>query len=227
MARPSRKGKKSWRKKRMRKVANMTFSGSQIRKPFGNKLKVFTRYVDRGYTLNPGAAGTAAVQVFSANGLYDPDITGTGHQPIGFDQYMTAFDHYTVIGAKIRVYYENTDSTYSQMCGISISDNASAEADARVYIENGATRYSFLTVKGSSKDTTRLTHQVSVAKFMGRKSILSEDDFRGDVSNNPAEQVYFHVWAAPHNSVDSGNVNAIVQIDYVAILTEPKTLSLS
>lgn len=221
-----RNRRRAFRRRRYRR-AQRTFYGSSITKPLGNKLKVMTRYSDRAFNLNPGVGGTCAVQVFSANGLYDPDITGTGHQPIGFDQYMTMYDHYTVIGAKIRVFFENTDSTYSQLCGISIQDNATASTDSRVYIENGATKQKFMSVKGSSRDVVTLTHQVGIGKFMGRRSILTEDDFRGDVSSNPTEQVYFHVWASPQAAADSANVNLIVQIDYIAILTEPKLISLS
>lgn len=221
-----KKGRRT-RKVSMYSKANRQFFGSSVSRPFGNRMKVITRYSDRAFNLNPGVAGTAAVQVFSANGLYDPDITGTGHQPIGFDQYMLAYDHYTVIGAKIRCFFENTDSTYSHLVGISIQDNATANTDARVYVENGGTKQSFLSVKGSSRDVCQLVHQVGIGKFMGKKNILTENDFRGDVSSNPTEQVYFHCWASPQASADSANVNLIVQIEYIAILTEPKLLALS
>jgi len=35
-------------------------------------------------------------QVFSLNCLFDPDITGTGHQPRGFDQWSTFFENLRV-----------------------------------------------------------------------------------------------------------------------------------
>ena len=33
----------------------------------------------------------------------DPNHTGVGHQPLYFDQLMTIYNHYIVIGAKITV----------------------------------------------------------------------------------------------------------------------------
>ena len=35
------------------------------------------------------------------NSLFDPDFTGTGHQPYYFDQFATIYQRYTVIGSKL------------------------------------------------------------------------------------------------------------------------------
>lgn len=48
-------------------------------------------------------AASIDVHVFSANGLYDPDVTSTGNQPRLFDQYMALYNHYTVVAAAISV----------------------------------------------------------------------------------------------------------------------------
>lgn len=51
---------------------------------------------------NLGATGSNVWQ-FSANGLYDPDITSTGHQPMFFDNYMSIYQRYRVMYSKISV----------------------------------------------------------------------------------------------------------------------------
>lgn len=45
---------------------------------------------------------------FGANGLYDPDITGTGHQPMYFDNYAALYRQYRVTRSKISVTVVNT-----------------------------------------------------------------------------------------------------------------------
>ncbi len=81
------------RRRRRRRRARPNFGSKSI---LGNRLPIKFKYQTSG-TLNPGVAGVAAIQVMTANGLYDPDITGVGHQPRGFDQIMALYNHYTVV----------------------------------------------------------------------------------------------------------------------------------
>ena len=39
------------------------------------------------------------------NSLFDPNLSGLGHQPRGFDQLMAVYEKYTVVAAKITVCY--------------------------------------------------------------------------------------------------------------------------
>lgn len=74
----SKKRKRSYKSKR-------TLSTTTNTLPLGKYFKSHNRYVEGFIDLNPGALGSNAPYTFSANGLYDPNITGSGHQPIGFD----------------------------------------------------------------------------------------------------------------------------------------------
>lgn len=201
---------------------------SQIRRyPLPLKLKRTLRYMETSVGLNPGVAGSAADYVFSANGMYDPNITGIGHQPIGFDQYMSLYEHFTVIGAKISVVFQNTETTYLAWCGIAVRPAATAIVDGQTTMENGMCVVKAFDKAGTTNSFGMLTYPLSIGKYMGRKSILSEDDFRGTSGANPAEQVYFHVFAFPNNAQDIGQITAHVVIDYIAVFTEPKEVAQS
>ena len=45
-----------------------------------------------------------------------PNHTGVGHQPLYFDQLMTIYNHYIVIGAKITVKFYSVPCYYSSQC---------------------------------------------------------------------------------------------------------------
>lgn len=52
--------------------------------------------------------GAAAVQIFRGNSCYDPDQSGTGHQPPGFDEMSTYYNAYNAYASKIIVTINTT-----------------------------------------------------------------------------------------------------------------------
>lgn len=195
--------------------------------PLGKMFKMSLPYVEPQSVLNPGLGGIPVFHYFSANGLYDPNITGGGHQPLGFDQVMPMYDHYTVIASKITVTFFNDDATNKQVVGIRLSDQASlpVTADVGNLMENGGGKYAWLNTKGNNGDMVTLTLGCSPKKFFTKT--LNDDTYKGSVSSNPADQVYFQIWTAPLTSVDSGLVYFNVRIDYIALFSEPKLLASS
>lgn len=199
------------------------YYGLSKRPVLGTRYKCKLLYAERGFTLNPGAGGLPVWQVFSANGLYDPNITGIGHQPLGFDQIMEFYNHYTVIGSKCTITCLNNDTTYMQYVGIRKASSPTTITSVTDTVENGNVNFAVVAPAGTgSNASTTLSMNMSPGAYLSKSSVLSEDDLRGNASNNPAEQCYFHVFAAPTAAVDSGSVSMIVTIEYIAVFTEPK-----
>lgn len=63
---------------------------------------------------------------FAINGLHDPDITGTGHQPRGWDQWKNFYGYYLVRGCKYDITFRfsgidsGADAAVSGMAGIHV-----------------------------------------------------------------------------------------------------------
>ena len=172
-------------KSRPRKRVLSAGKALSLSRPLGTRIKTSHRYVGKDLTINPTISGLPVTLVFSANGMYDPDITGVGHQPSGFDQIGEFFGHYTVLSSKIKVTFKNTDGSNAQICSVNTQSGTSTIADMERIIENGA-KYAVIDELGGGGETVKtLTAYCDVAKFMGRPSILSEDDLRGTVSANP------------------------------------------
>lgn len=68
---------------------------------FPNTKTVALRYVEN-FTLDASATATA-VQVFTANSIFDPNYTGGGHQPMFRDNYAALYSNYRVNYATITV----------------------------------------------------------------------------------------------------------------------------
>lgn len=177
--------------------------------------------------LNPGAAGAAASYVYCLNGLYDPNVTGVGHQPAGFDEYMTLFEEYVVLGATITVRFINADGTNPARVGISYSNQQTTNTDCRVYIENGSTTWDLINVGGSGNNIRSLKHSIDVSKT-SKQDIVNEENFAGNSTQNPTEGRYFIMWAAPVDaSVDMGTIYATVEITFDSIFRDNKRIDLS
>lgn len=188
-------------------------------------MRAEVTYCEYGCQLD-GGAGTAASYVFAANGLYDPNVTGAGHQPMGFDQLMGLYNQYTVIGGIIRVTFSNFDATYSQLVGITMKDSANTSNDPRQYIEWGNTTWDQVGQLGGTPTKT-LTHRFDIAKFAAQ-DILNEQSFTGISSANPANTLHLVVWSAITDAINNpGSVYATVEIMYDAIFKSPGATSAS
>lgn len=71
--------------------------------PFPVRMFVTQRYGQLN-TLTAGSAGLfGSEQIFRLNSLFDPDLTGTGHQPYGFDTLASIYNRYKVHAVTARL----------------------------------------------------------------------------------------------------------------------------
>lgn len=217
VTRTTRRG--GYRKKRYRRKRNqLAFAKSPV------PLKMFTKlkYVWQG-TIDPPAAGTGNQNVFSGNGCYDPDISGVGTQPRGFDQLMALYDHYVVLGSKCTARFSSIDASNAQMVYIALRDSSTQTGAFNNYAEGGNISYKVLAPRGTGESSQTVTYKASVKKFLGRSRVLSDPELKGSTSNNPTEQCFFHVGVDPMDTtVDSAGAIIVVEIEYLVALIEPK-----
>lgn len=201
--------------------------GMQKNSPLSTKLKVVMPY-QATFNLNPGI-GTIGVHVFSLNSLYDPDVTGIGHQPRGFDQLVgVLYDHYVVILTAIQVDFHNTDTTQAQIVSVTVKDNVTLESTMNDYMESGRTSYSVVSGANSGKAMARIRMTINPNKFLGRSHPLSDPQLKGSASGSPLEGCYFHIAAGPvDGTVDGSPIQCNVMLVYTAILIEPRTPGIS
>ena len=180
--------------------------------------------------LDPGT-GTIATYSFRTNSMYDPDRTGIGHQPRGFDQYAVNYNHYTVIGSKIKVSpcgpQNRNDPTDAMSCfGITIqSDDTFPYSDYTDLCESrfaGAGRI----VPFQNQKKVSALKKFSTKKYFGVKSCVGLVPYRGNSAGDPStmEQAYFVVWQTSPVADDVDITNFLVEIEYLAVWTEPKYL---
>lgn len=169
-------------------------------------------------------AGAVATYVFRANDLYDPDYTGSGHQPMGFDQMMQFYNHFCVIKSRLVVTFKNYSSVTGTVCIRQDADLTPLTSIDRI-LEYGGNVTATLNIAGGTNCNQTLELGVDIPKLQGvsRKTITASPALRGDASTSPSELTYFHVqlWDAAGNN-QSIRCSAI--LEQLAVFTEPRDM---
>lgn len=192
--------------------------------PFGKSRSCKLRYHET-ITIDPsiGAAGT---YTFSANGMYDPNISGVGHQPYGFDQLCALYNHYYVMGAKIRITAVTTNAYY--IMGVKLCDSNTLNSAVPDYIMEQPGFKKRIIGNNSGAVAPSIVQTFSTRKFFKLKSkafVLADDTLSGSASANPAEQAFFVIVLQPAvSSQDVSIATFQVTVDYVATFVGPKEL---
>jgi len=178
-----------------------------------------------------GAFTGAAPQsnVFRGNSVFDPDYSGVGAQPRGFDQWKTLYRRYRVIASKVTA--RGGTIAASNASGIvvtALNTNTVIGNPVDALESNFAECSKVGTSQGDSSMT--VTNYKSTATVRGgpKDLVQYESDLSALVSANPAQQWYWHVLLynadGTTGTVDS-NIN--VEIIYYVEFYDRETLSQS
>lgn len=179
---------------------------------FGTTLHAKLKYTQNfTLTINTGTSGSAfgnvATQTFQSS-LYDPDFTGTGHQPIYFDTLTpNVYGYYRVYGIAYTIMAMNTNTTQMMPVCIEYSSystpkTVSTPADWQTLTEiPGMRKYQ---INPAGMGPRYMKGYMSVAKTLGvpGAAVRTDDRFRALYNSNPADMAYIHFY------VTSGNVSA-------------------
>lgn len=196
------------------------------------------KYVDF-ITLNPTASASAVPTLhhFRANSLFDPDQTSTGHQPRGFDEHAAIYDHYTVIGSKLKATFESdvdNVATVGQYCFSMLQDTNSTPGSLSDIMEGGQgkTSVNYRPRNANSGKSVVLTSKYSPYKMFGipkKDSLTAVDSLTPTIGSNPNEDAIYTIGVICQRttSTDPPPLIVRVEIEYIAIFTEKRPISQS
>lgn len=183
-------------------------------------------YYDFALTISSGVS-TAGTRVYSTNGLYDPDITGTGHQPMRFDEMMLAYEHYVCHGAVMKVTFKNTSTTVAMVGMLSLNASSTPITAIQQLVECGVNVRSRVGMYPYEGAVELLDLPCDVGRFGAVRNLLDNPNYEGSAASNPVEQSYFHIsWYNPE-TVSSIDTIIDVEIVYDVTFREPRKQPLS
>jgi len=219
--RPTRRphGKRTKRAYRRRPYISNNISGMP------KTRRAILRYTEH-LTSMTSTTGTLASYVFRANGLYDPNYTSTGHQPMGFDQWSALYNHYVVLGSKMTVKVLPQETNVSPcIIGTFLTDGTAVP-----YTTPG----SFIEAKRGPYRLFKATDRVVslVQKYSSKKQFNvvdvkdNMDRLGANVGADPTEEAMFNIWFFTMD-LSTASLNLFVTIDYIVEFSEPKDMTTS
>lgn len=176
-------------------------------------------------SLSVPSTGLAVSYVYSANGLYDPDISGTGTQPTGFDQMMVFYEQYTVFQATIVVTFRNFSASIAPVVFLAVRADTPNISSVEQVMSTGNTISTTLLPANTAGSLKELRMTVRVASFLGFDDLMDSNVARGDIASNPAEGVFFHVGAFYNEALVAGIVQFQTRITYDAVFSEARVIT--
>jgi len=223
---PYKRRKYAKKKKRyVRRRKRYSKQGVPSGMPLARTTKLrYTEIVDLG-----SAAGLLQRYVFSANSVFDPNVTGVGHQPMGYDNWSRLYGEYIVLGSRMSVRMIPTltgaAGTGNALTGCYLSKEQSVPyTKGSTFIEAKRGTWRVVTWNGGVMDQkqTKMVCNYSAKKFHNVKDTKDNIQLVGLTNGNPSDRAYFIVWLeAP---AASSTYSAVVTIDYIVSFREPLNL---
>lgn len=212
------------RPRRAKRSRNTRTVAIQRTPGIADATKVKLKYTEV-ITLTTNASTIPTYNLFSANSLYDPNYTGAGHQPLGFDEWMGTsattgfYNQYIVFGMSYRVTFVNTSATYTAQVAVVKKPNEVVSTNMNTVAEKAYSQTRLLSTSTASFSRCVVKGYVPCAKIAGltAEQWRVEDNYRGSWGSNPTLRIpMLHIYAC---NPDSISTTVKVQVDLMFYAT--------
>lgn len=202
--------------------------------PMGHGRFARLRYVT---ILDPDTLGAASSHyIWRLNSCYDPNVTGTGHQPYGFDQMMQFFTRFIVFRSKMTIEMNNIpqDGYGSGLWGITVQDSSQTVpgSDFEANAEKPYTKYRLMPVgQYSNNGPQKISYKFDTARFYGvtQQAIMADPAYSGTAAADTSRQAYGIYWGGATDPDEDvyPQVTAVCTITYDVYFYQPVKLGQS
>ena len=193
-------------------------------------------YYDR---VSTGAiiAPALSTYIFRLNSVFDPDVTGVGHQPLGRDHWAQTYKYYRVLSCEVTLkWYNATDvtgaiRTIPELVGYELTDDvADIYSDWQAWVEGKHSKVDLLLntsteFAGSGGHTTTQTFHYSPSQWDIHVHESGISERWTPVGENPATQHFMALHQTP--AAGSGATYEAVCMVYLSYTVQFRELQAS
>jgi len=211
--------RKMWKRKpRARRAPRSTVNVNRSLQPIPQRYICKLKYAEDVYTTATGA------YAMNLNSLYDPNRTGTGHQPYGFDQLAALYNRYRVIACGWRLTAPSSVGTV-QLGSLPANEVLTLATFAELK-ENPRARYAVQHVGGNVQIVSGKCY---IPSLFGRSKAqyMADDRYQATVATDPAELAILNIQASNNGGVGLSGQIVNVIMEYTVEFFDVKPLGQS
>lgn len=166
---------------------------------------------------------TSPQYAFRLNSIFDPDFTGTGHQPYGHDTLNAVYNRYRVISCSYNI-TAYAGGSVLRVAALPANDLMPPSSVSDI-CENPRSKWIIQIPGGNTK---LLKGKVYIPSLMGRnkQQYLADDRFQAAFGTNPLEAAILNVVGADIS--DNGTtISCTITMNYVVECFDPRNLAQS
>jgi len=163
------------------------------------------------------ATGGIAEYIYRANSLFDPDASGLGGQPQGFDQWKTLYSYYRVVAVGVEVCAASNTSASGGLLAVAAVDTSSATSSPEELA--GTRRAVSCQYTDAQPGRVKALWRISDLFGMTDEAVLGDINCRAAVTANPTNQYYINV--AVETSTSTLQTMVWVKLTYYARMEWP------
>lgn len=177
--------------------------------------------------LTEAAVNTGVYAAFSLIDLNDPDKTGVGLQPVGYDQWGQMYSRFKVTGFKVELQYVNRNDTDEVLVGWFIHNSLAPTSSVQAWPAQRYAAARLLQASSGGNSTTTMTVSIPIWDVMSitKQQYMDELDFTQVSGAGPTKQAYISVFAQGFGTVAS--VRFDYKMKYTVELSDPVSLGMS
>lgn len=173
--------------RRPRRKAQGTSLVNRSLQPIANRYICKMKYAE---SITTDATGQFQ---FRLNSVFDPNLTGVGHQPYAFDNLATLYNRYRVVSCGWRLQQPSrTDGSSVIIACLPNNDTSISWPDFGVMAENPRTKY---VTNNPGAPVATLSGKSYLPRLMGRSraQYMADDNYQSIVTTNPSENAILYI----------------------------------
>lgn len=207
--------RKYGRKRRPKYNPRSRVTSKVMRQPTGIPDKMYIKLKYSTNQLIASSGNTPGLYIFRGNSVFDPDYSGIGDQPVGFDQWAQFYKDYKVLASKITVTAIAQSNLAANVACVSINPETSVPTTGLTpinLIQHPYSRHRYIG-QGDGPAPPTFSNYMTTKKMYGLKDVCDEQ-YIANVATNPQIQWYWNVSISPTNNTTSVGANIVAVITY-------------